>query len=217
MALNQLINNEHSILYTKFENMALDIIEIPTNYKKSENTHTFEIKRVADSINLSYLIFDSKEITSINQFKFWMKDGYIDILFGGAKIIRYDFEILMELKEVAKYKDSYIIFIPWEYTINEHYLIASQWHDTRVNMNIPCANLIDNVKLFCEAIYYESDKRWNLAKQGQEKIIQKITKLINHQWKSDYISQSEYDLHPDGIVKGFFIKADLSNDRKIVN
>ena len=186
--------------------MKLNEIEIPFADK---NKFSIEIKRSSDSIKLLYLTFESNKIKSVDEFKQLMKNDSLNI---NNQWITYDFELLMELTEVKKFDDSYIVTIPGNYTIGEFYQIASQHNIFNIYFDIKNIHMIDKIKICYEMNYYSDNIRKELCDKHQERIFQTITPLINHHIDSNHIDTDThiYNCCPNRIAKGYFILGDLN-------
>ena len=215
------------------DKMAIEIMEIPLEFKKykpnyktdkTDNTSNIQdakkiisvvIPRNSDSCKLLYFIICSKEITSIQALKKVMENCELEITIGGCPVIKYYFDILMELEQVKKYENEYVIMIPSDFTVNEIFLIALQWHDVRININLENIELIDDMQLYCEGKFMEEQKRNCIVNTSQEHMFQEIELLVDHSWSSNKLSETQYNFIPAGMVKGYFIQGDLSKIKQL--
>lgn len=221
MFSEQLLQNNLS--YSKYvtEKKSYEIVEIVIQYSKpnfpeTEHYSVTPIPRHADMCSLQYIIFYSPNFETVDQFKNSIKNGFVELKSGNGTIIRYNFGLLMELNPVkTPVYGSYVIVIPSEYTVNDIAIIKMPRNDVYVDLKIPNAHLIDNVRMFLNYTYLDSIERNNLIDNDYEHVVQIIEHSFDHVPMPN-INNAKYLTNNKGLVKGYFIEGDLSEIEKLV-
>lgn len=154
-------------------NITNELIELPFEWDQSSSpgtkmnccmTISFDN---AISCTLKYVTLRSSHINTIAEFKNAMSEGKLEIQIGGTTDIKSDFSVLMESTEVTKSGNNYTIFIP----NNKTYLVALYTrHKVRAIVNIPNAQLIENVSLAVNYKFFNRAINIEIAEEQQEDI-----------------------------------------------
>ena len=126
---------------------------------------------------------------------------------GEAVVSKQKLSLFTELNNVLHVGNKFYVAIP-EYIVGELYLIALQYHQTEVFVNMQNYFLFDGLSMLVEYICYGDEKRRNIATNPHSKLMQQITcdttTTINNVAKV-ILTGVDCDC-----VKGYFIETDIS-------
>lgn len=101
-------------------NQSSEVTEIPVNFTQQITSTPVRtstvILRQGDAVKLKDIVFKSHSIETIDEFKSMIGKSTFKIRVGGEIIAEYNFSLLMELDEVKKYDDNYVVSIPTDFT-----------------------------------------------------------------------------------------------------
>ncbi len=215
MALVSLIAHGNRIGQYIGESISHEIMEIPfSNHSGQKRIAT--LMRNADNAILRHLEFHPTHDMSIDEFKSLMTDGYIELSAGGYKLIKYNFGLCMELENVRKINNAFIIRIPFEYTIGRLHMICIQYSSITITIDVPNHDQIQNVKLFCDYVYLDSEPRRHLASNYQSTYMQNFDVIGKCSTENINNNVATINLSQHILIKGYFIEGDMSKIKKII-
>lgn len=188
------------------KNIAHEIIVPYTDY-----IYNINILRHSNKCKFKCIVFESTLIQSIDDFKKYMHDSKFKLLFKTDVIAEYNFSFMMELNEVKKIENNFVIVIPNDYTFNKILLTSLNLTNVRVHLDIECEDKITNIKLLVDYIYCDGKEQYNLINNIQNMLYQDITKCATIDVQSD-MTKCDCILNDNGIgqTKGYFIEGDIS-------
>lgn len=189
------------------------IIKIP--YKKvceyvylHVDNNLIKINNRCDIINLKYFCFTDNRL-NINEFKDIIRNRSCILNIGNCNIVTFDFNILIELNQIEKKNDTFMIKIP-DYIINEIIVIMIQHHT--INLIFNFTHDFQSIDIITKYNYYDTNIRRIYAQCIHEHIIQNIYHTVNITGEQLI---NEIILECDLLTKGFFVKGNLNNIKKI--
>lgn len=203
------------------EVLSHEITELPISYIFNSNvnqnkSYITEWRRTADSLIMKHLEIHPVNDMEIDEFKKLMRDGYLKIIAEHSHvIITYFFGLCMELENVRKINGSFIIQIPFNYTINKLHAICCSFTKILIELNIPNQHLIQNVRVFYDNVYRDSESRRSLAINQQNVKVQLFELLGKLNFSNIKENIATINLTPHIRTKGYFIEGNISNVNKI--
>ena len=207
----QLANSQSVADTNRLHNLAHEIMEIPIDYHGPQNVirrYSVHVQHSADSCKLRHISFYADSQLTTEQFKDLQKNSTFEILIGGIRFIKVNLSLLMELTEVKKIGNNFVVTIPHEYTIGEILLISSRNFDTRLNLELNCQH-ITNVKIFAQYTFYDENVRNTLRDNEQKRMCQLIENADEHFWTNQAETRTRLSLNHNGFTKGYFIEGDI--------
>lgn len=176
-----------------------------------DDNYNLQILRCADKCKLKCIMFKSDIIQSIDNFKQQMRNAKFKLLFKTDIIAEYNFSLMMELNEVKKIENDFVITIPNDYTFDKILLTSLDFTDVDVHLDIECKDKITDVKLLVDYIYCDKTEQYNLHDNIQNTLYQEITKCATIDLQPDKI-RAPCRLNDNGIgqTKGYFIEGNIS-------
>lgn len=215
MALFQLATHHSGLGCYINEILSHEIIEIPFDHKSSQTSEAI-LLRTSDSVILRHLEFHPTNDMDVNNFKLLMKDCYIEIIANGHTFINYNLGLCMELENVRKINNAFIVTIPFSYTIGKLYLIAMQHCPIKIRVSGPNQDQMYNIKMFSDSIYLDSAPRRSIFANPQSLHIQEFN-IIGKCCPYDVqYGVAKINLLPHVQAKGYFIEGEISKIEKIL-
>lgn len=180
-----------------------ELVDLELNQR--ENIFESVIHRNADECTLKYIkIYTNCHYTK-EQFKELQKKSTFEVTLGGAPLIQYEFDLLLELSNVKCYDNLIIIEFP-PYLSTKIPLIAMQHHDARIIVSLN--ELIVN-RIYCKInyTYYDKEIRTNLCSRYIELFTQSTTYMTKGcaTWSDNLIHTFNLDISNSNVTKGYFI------------
>jgi hypothetical protein len=190
-------------------NASHEIIDLGFAYQQIDgiSQQSVIILKHADKLKLKHIMFETIEDMSVEQFKNLQKNSTVELTIGGSSITKFYLNLLMELNEVKKYGNTFVITIPHEYTIDEILLRSLESSDSQLVLETNGHNIL-NIRIFGQYIFVDHQEIINLEQNVHEKMFQDI-KLCGNYNGTDQNLQIGLDQH--GMTKGYFIEGNISN------
>lgn len=182
-------------------NVAHEISEISLEVKKNICVY---VPNYGDSYVLKHIVFTSNQILSIEQFKKVMYDD--DLIFCN---LCYSFNILMELNDVVKIGNRFIITVPFDFTFGEYYCVKFDFTHNTFDLQIHNHEMIEKISIFIDNILYDTQFRNHIHKTNFSNMIQNI-KICNKYNGNSKDFTVDLNHEGDHIIKGYFIEGDIS-------
>jgi len=154
---------------------------------------------------LKHLIFETIESETIDEFKKSQKSSKINLKINDNHVTTFYLNLLMELNDVYKYENSFVVKIPHDYTVDEilFYNISAMLFFYVNTTNIK------KIRLFAQYTF-KLDVNFSHA----ENIYQDIKYCGQHKWKND--EECTIEIKNDAFfVKGYFIEGNISKIKSL--
>ena len=198
MALSQLVSvgNQNTHI-PRNESFEFTSIPITMNYNNS-------IMRNSDKIKLKHIAIKTNNNFTEEQFKDFVKDFTIELQIGVSNMISLNMDFVCNLNPILKVDDTFCITLPFDYLLNEIYLVALGYH--AVIFKLSGRQNDFTIELFAENIFLDNEARNQLATNSQEQTIQQIYKLGDYEGTMNNV---RIMLNGNHLTKGFFIKGNI--------
>jgi hypothetical protein len=169
----------------------------------------YQVLREADEVIITHIIFKDANLT-LDQFKNAIRNSHMQMLIGGIQIFRYDFKLLIELNQVRKIRDSFVVTLP-EFLSTKLIMITLLYFDVTLQFNLQ--HQFTAIQIGRKIIYHENPARRQLAQNNHEQPVQQLY----------YMNNMIADTHEKTIlldayhlVKGLFILGNRDNIEHLI-
>lgn len=206
-----MLTQYHPTEFTKrIEIISPEYVKPFTNFTKKISVQILKQEQTDATCELNGIMLYTDQINTIDELHNLMKGGKLEIEIGGAKVFMFDFELLMELNNVIKSNNIYIIKIPSEWTTKDILIGCLQFSSLVIKLDLPNANLIDDVKLCTNYCSYDTNSFQTFIHTSHELPISQITELAKHEWINNSATNITLNLNAKSFVKGYLIEGDIS-------
>ena len=197
MALAQLIHHNNIVMkaYEEYKINEHALFKITGGYAneyyhaqftQTNNIFCYLGQRLGDIVTYDTLIIKLLPIANAyNLFKESLTNAYIELTIGGTNIIEIPLKLCMLLN--SSFIDNTVyIKLPFEYLLNEIYLIALQYHDLRIGIGFKTniSAIISEINMSCIFVCLDHDDRKKLAQMSHTICFQQIqTHYIHNQFE----------------------------------
>lgn len=147
---------------------------------------------------------------TINEFKKIIKNYKFQLHIHGTIVCRYNFDILIELNEIQKVENTFIIKIP-DYFIKNFVNVALDGN-VLIKFDSYERNNFKDISIIYKTTHYETEQRQLLTKNKHEQIIQQVYKIC--EFNGDEL-KNECRTIGFKFTKGFFVVGSLDNIKNI--
>jgi hypothetical protein len=214
MALYQLLMdfNKESHLY---ENIINESHDFSFDLVQNKKMFTCHILRHGDNCQFDYLLFIPSIDLTINDFINGIYNGQMTVTIGGSDFGTYCLSLFINLNNIIKNENGFIVKIPPQFTTNKLILIALLYHDVCIIIKNISINFFEEIKIYTTFFHYNKNKRNMLASNPHEILFPNLQtcNLVC----SDITNNVIIDLHPFGLLsKGYFLETDVDHLDRIV-
>lgn len=180
-----------------------------TTYRIPNGLHpSFIIPHAADLINLEYFHFKDQNL-SLEQFKDIIKHCKCKLDIGGQEIIKYDFEILIELNQIQHVRDIFIVKIP-QFLVKNIIFVALVYHEVKLEFDL--THEFSEIFVVTKLIFHETRERERLSQHNHIKMIQQLNFVDEINGTSEF---QRVRVNGNNMTKGMFVIGDLNNIQEL--
>jgi hypothetical protein len=164
-----------------------------------------------DIAKIKFIIFESKENITKDNFINSIVNGLIRIQIGELVVGEYHLSLFTKLNDVIQVQNKFAIKIPQELTISEIILAAIPNLHCKVIVTNINNELFDNTKMIVDYVKYEGTDKHHLTVLDQKPKFQNIQ---TYNLITNGVNDTKIKLPFDGNVKGYFFEGDIENINK---
>lgn len=171
-------------------------------------TKTYIIPRNGDLVNLEYFHFTDANLT-MNQFKDIIRHCSCKLYISSQEIVKYDFEILIELNQVRHVNDTFIVKIP-QFLLKDIIFVSMTFYNATLAFNL--THQFSKICVVTKLTFQQCQENRILFQQEQHKMMQQLNKV----GEIDDTNINQFvRIQGNNLTKGIFIIGDINNINKI--